>query len=178
MKAGDTRGFTLTELLIVVAIITIIAAFAIPNLLRSRMTAHEASAIASLKAINAAQMTYAATAGMGGFADGLPTLGQACGGTTQGFLGPDLTAAQTVQKSGYTITVVPATGAGDGPNDCNGTTTKTGYYATAVPVALGQTGSRAFATTAAQAIWENTAGAAPSEAEMSAAPTNTVHPIQ
>ena len=53
------RGFSLIELLIVVAIILIIAAIAIPNLLRSRMAANEASAVGSLRTINTAEVTYA-----------------------------------------------------------------------------------------------------------------------
>jgi type IV pilus assembly protein PilA len=178
MTPRDSHGFTLIELLIVVAIITIIAAFAIPNLLRSRTAANEASAIASLKAIGGAQQVYSATAAGGGFADALPTLGVPCGGTGQAFLGADLTSGPTAVKSGYTVGLTAASGAADGPVDCNGTATKTGYYATAVPVALGQTGSRGFASDASIAIWENTSGAAPSEAEMSSPPTQTVHPIR
>ncbi len=53
------KGFSLIELLIVVAIILIIAAIAIPNLLRSRIAANEASAVGSLRSINTAEVTYA-----------------------------------------------------------------------------------------------------------------------
>jgi len=59
------KGFSLIELLIVVAIILIIAAIAIPNLLRSRMAANEASAVGSLRTINTAQVTYSSTFGVG-----------------------------------------------------------------------------------------------------------------
>jgi prepilin-type N-terminal cleavage/methylation domain-containing protein len=62
------RGFSLIELLIVVAIILIIAAIAIPNLLRSRIAANEASAVGSLRTINTAQVTYASTYPNAGFA--------------------------------------------------------------------------------------------------------------
>lgn len=55
------KGFSLIELLIVVAIILIIAAIAIPNLLRSRMSANEASAVGSLRTINTAEVTFATT---------------------------------------------------------------------------------------------------------------------
>ena len=59
------KGFSLIELLIVVAIILIIAAIAIPNLLRSRMAANEASAVGSLRTINTAEVTYSSTYGIG-----------------------------------------------------------------------------------------------------------------
>jgi prepilin-type N-terminal cleavage/methylation domain-containing protein len=62
------KGFSLIELLIVVAIILIIAAIAIPNLLRSRMAANESSAVGSLRTINTAEVTFATTYPTIGFA--------------------------------------------------------------------------------------------------------------
>ncbi len=62
------RGFSLIELLIVVAIILIIAAIAIPNLLRSRIAANEASAVGSLRTLNTAEITYNTTYPSTGFA--------------------------------------------------------------------------------------------------------------
>src|SRR5260370_42611977 len=80
---GKQKGFSLIELLIVVAIILIIAAIAIPNLIRSKMAANEASAVASVRTINTAEVVYSSTsnvpnvfsANLAGLRDG-GTLGQ------------------------------------------------------------------------------------------------------
>jgi len=61
----SSRGFSLIELLIVVAIILIIAAIAIPNLLRSRIAANQASAVGSLRTLNTAEITYSSTYNVG-----------------------------------------------------------------------------------------------------------------
>ena len=96
------KGFSLIELLIVVAIILIIAAIAIPNLLRSRIAANEASAVGSIRTVNTAEVTYASTYPDIGFA-GLASLGGA-GGTSTGAGLLDSVLASGV-KSGYSFTV-------------------------------------------------------------------------
>src|SRR5271170_2093398 len=70
-----TKGFSLIELLIVVAIILIIAAIAVPSFLRSRMAANESAAVASLRTLNTAQISYNSAYPTVGYSSTLANLG-------------------------------------------------------------------------------------------------------
>jgi len=144
MDIRKHRGFSLIELLIVVAIILIIAAIAIPNLLRARMAANEASAVASVRTINTAEVTYNSTYPTVGFATALVNLGGALGAACV----PSSTTACLVDsvlanngnpagggKSGYNFT----TGAGTVAGGVN-----VGYTILATPITINQTGIRGF----------------------------------
>ncbi len=113
------KGFSLIELLIVVAIILIIAAIAIPNLLRSRIAANESSAVGSVRTLTTAQVTYSSTYGTGYTT--LAQLGGAAGCTaapaTACLIDPVLTLGT---KSGYTVDSQPNTGAGTNASPFNG----------------------------------------------------------
>lgn len=103
------KGFSLIELLIVVAIILIIAAIAIPNLMRSRIAANEASAVGTLRAINTAEVTYAATFPESGYSKDLASLGgtgTGAGTATAAGLIDSTLAKDPANKSGYGFTYV------------------------------------------------------------------------
>jgi type IV pilus assembly protein PilA len=159
------RGFTLVELLIVVAVIGVIAAIAVPSMMRARISGNEANAIASMRAINSAQASYSATAAAGAYATLLATLASTCPSSSQPFISADLNADPVV-KSGYRFTLAAATGATAGPTDCNGTATRGAYYSTGVPIARGISGHRGFSSSAAGAIFYDPQGVAPTETTM------------
>lgn len=131
-RRNRDRGFSLIELIIVVTIILIIAAFALPKIMKSQIPAHEASAIASIQAIHESEMIYSSMHPDVGYTADLSTLG----GTAQG--GGEQTIDNNLasgRRSGYTFTYTPG-------EKVNGAIRS--YTLTAVPDQIGTTGQRRF----------------------------------
>jgi len=154
------KGFSLIELLIVVAIILIIAAIAIPNLIRSKMAANEASAVGSVRTLNTAAITYNSTYG-NGFPENLAILG---GTGTVSCTNAQLidTVLASGTKSGYKFSLLgSATQLTSVSSSCSGGYGyMEGYLTTAVPQSVGTTGQRAFCSDPSGVIRFNTSGTA------------------
>jgi len=164
MRNNKQKGFSLIELLIVVAIILIIAAIAIPNLLRSKMAANEASAVAALRTLNTTEILYSTNCNS--LSTDLTSLGPDAGGTgiapacvtgddlVDAVMAGAITTAPTngtptsFTKSGYIFTFAP--GAAAEPNST--------YTITAVPVSVGGSGIRGFFTDQTGVIHANASG--------------------
>ena len=145
MMRNRQKGFSLIELLIVVAIILIIAAIAIPNLLRAKIAANQASAVGSLRTLNTACIAYSTSYGQ--FPGTLVSLGPIASGGTASSSSADLIdsvlAAGT--KSGYTF--VYSVG---GSNQS--------YTITATPITAATTGQNMYFTDQSGVIRTNTSG--------------------
>jgi type IV pilus assembly protein PilA len=149
------KGFSLIELLVVVAIILIIAAIAIPSLVRAKMSANEAGAGESLRTITTGETTYAAACPDTGYSASLQELntGAICAGG-KNIIDEVLGASDPSFKAGYKFTYVPN---GSGAQN-------TTFTVTALPIAPGISGNRGFFTDQTGVIRYSLDGTAPTNA--------------
>jgi type IV pilus assembly protein PilA len=154
-RSMQPNGFTLMELLIVMAIIAILMLIAIPTMGNLTRQANEMSAMQSVRAVMQAQLQYSTTYPVNGFACSLTALG---GDPKSG--APSATSSQLLQsdlssgiKSGYIFTISNCTKV-----NLNGTDRITGYQVSAVPETVGKTGNRGFCSDEFGTIKQDPAG--------------------
>jgi type IV pilus assembly protein PilA len=138
-RKRQRNGFSLIELLIVIAIILIIVTVALPKLNKARMYAQETAALKAIQTLNTAQVQY--NSQFGRFAQSLTELGPPASGTDNASAANLITADLAAgEKQGYRFTLAG---------------TPTGYAITAVPVSFGSTGSRTFYSDQTLTVHEN-----------------------
>lgn len=159
-RRSSNRGFSLIELLIVVAIILIIAAIAVPNFMRARMAANEAAAVSNVRTITTAAVAYHVTWG-----NGYPPLLAALGGVSgapatcnQAILIDSVLATPPSRKTGFIYAYTGQGPAVIAPPGC-GAPGYEAYLVTATPISLGTTGQRSFCSTEPAVIHNDVTGA-------------------
>lgn len=158
---GDAKGFSLIELLIVVAIILTIAAIAIPNFLRARMAANEANAVQSVRTVVTASAIYSTTWG-NGYAPTMQTLTGPGNPATcdRAVLLDQVLANPPFQKTGYTFAYTMGSANPAAASGCSAAGGNS-FTVTAIPITVGTSGQRSFFSDQSGVIRANPTGGAP-----------------
>jgi len=149
-----SRGFTLIEMLVVIALVGVLSSIAVASYRHARLRGAETTAIGTLDSINKAQFAYMQTCGNQRFAPTLLSLGVPVPGSGTAFLSPDLTQSDPLTKGGYLITMT-GTEIVDASPTCTGATPISGYQVTADPLTPGFSGTRYFGTNVERVIFED-----------------------
>jgi prepilin-type N-terminal cleavage/methylation domain-containing protein len=169
-------GFTLIDMLFVVALVGLLASLAIPGLMKARGAAQASSALGTLRIVNSAQLSFAITCGLGFYSPDLPTLGVAPPGSTEPFLAEEMTGGFTFVKSGYDFSM-GGTSLPGAPASCNGLAAgqaAPGYAAVADPLDPGM--AKYFGTNSDGVIYLHSATLAATMPEAGSPPAGA--PIQ
>ena len=169
-------GFTLIDMLFVVALIGLLCSMAIPGLMKARGAAQASSAIGTLRVVNSAELSFAITCGLGFYSPDLPTLGVPPPGSIEPFLPQDMTSGMTFMKSGYNFSLAGTSLAG-APATCNGLgagLASPGYAAVGDP--LDTSAARFFGTNSDGVTYQHSATLSLTMPESGGPPAGT--PIQ
>jgi prepilin-type N-terminal cleavage/methylation domain-containing protein len=171
LRSPGSRGFTLIELLIVVSIIGILASVSMAIYLHARVQGNEASAVATLSAVNQGQFAFAQACGNQHFAATLAALAVPMPATGDAFLSPDL-AADPLVKTGYQF-VMQGTPLGLDYKSCTGEALLEHYSLTGDPLHPGVSGNRFFGTNADRVLYVDETSFAGNMPETGAPPHGT-----
>ena len=163
VKASTNQdGFTLIDMLFVIALIGLVSTLAIPGLMRAKVAAHSASAIGTMRVVNSSQLSYAITCGLGFYAPDFPTLTVKPPLATEAFLSADLATGPTFTRSGYNFSMAGTAQPG-APATCNGLAmgaAAPGYAIVADDLSATPTAGRFFGTNVDGVIYEHTSSLA------------------
>jgi len=156
--ARSESGFTLIDMLFVIALIGLLSTLAIPGLMRARGAAQSASALGTMKVVNSAQLSFAITCGLGFYSPEFKTLGVKPLSAVEAYLPPEMSSDLTFIKSGYTFSMA-GVGLPGAPASCNGLTAglaSSGYALVADPLDVTSSADpRYFGTNADGTIYED-----------------------
>jgi type IV pilus assembly protein PilA len=157
-RVNNEDGFTLIDMLFVVALIGLISTLAIPGLMRARGAAQSASALGTIRVVNSGQLSFAITCGLGFYAPDFTTLTVKPAGAIDAFLAPELATGPTFIRSGYNFSMAGTALAG-APASCNGLAAGQAApgYAVVADALAGGTEDRFFGSNADGLIYEHTA---------------------
>ena len=148
----NADGFTLVELLVIMAIVALLASAAMVGYRNARIRTAETAAVSALNAINQAQFVYMQSCGKHRYAPTLAALMAPAPGHPSGFISPDLAVSDPLQKSGYLIQMsgTPST---EGEQTCTGLVPLDRYRITADPLTPGASGNRYYGTNTDRVIY-------------------------